>query len=270
MSNLAKSQSTDIAVFNDSQLQLLKKTILDDRTTNDELQLFALVCERTGLDPFLKQIYGIRYKGRLTFQTSIDGYRLIADRTGKYAGSEDPLFDEGLNLYQHLQTGRGNPLTATVTVWKVCQGVKGAFTASASWNQYAQQNPTWQRMPHLMLAKCAESLALRKAFPAELSGLRTQEEMSSVNEDEFSTPVNNVAPKIPDFNDPLEICKGWRSPQDAINWAKIQLPDVPEERLQSHFDEVEPIVVSSGLGKSKPSKAVAFINRIFELKEMPF
>lgn len=169
--------------FSKAEIQILKTTILDDQTTNEELLLFGMICQQTGLSPFAKQIYGIRRKGKLTFQCAIDGYRLIADRTGKYAGNDDPRFDEGLSLYEHLTSTRGNPVTATVTVWKVVGGVRCAFTASASWQQYAARSfsgkltETWQKMPHLMLSKCAETLALRKAFPNELSALRTLEEM---------------------------------------------------------------------------------------------
>ena len=185
-SNIVQVQRLEIT-FNDSQVRLLKTTILDSETSNDELALFSLVCGRTGLDPFARQIYGIRRKGKLSFQTSIDGYRLIADRTKKYAGSDDATFDEGLNLYQHLQAGREQPTVATVKVWKIVEGVRCPFTASASWSQYSQAyngklTETWAKMPHLMLSKCAESLALRKAFPAELSGVYTSEEFPTEQE----------------------------------------------------------------------------------------
>ena len=177
-----------------AEITILKEAILDAQASNAELALFSKICEATGLNPFAKQIYGIRRKGKITFQCSIDGYRLIADRTGQYAGNDDPLYDEGLSLYQHLVSGRGNPLVASVSVWKVVGGVRCNFTASASWEQYAQtfwdkqQNchklsETWQKMPHLMLSKCAESLALRKAFPNELSSLRTSDEMQAVEQD---------------------------------------------------------------------------------------
>jgi phage recombination protein Bet len=183
------------------EITILKEAILDAQASNAELALFSKICEATGLNPFAKQIYGIRRKGKITFQCSIDGYRLIADRTGQYAGNDDPLYDEGLSLYQHLISGRGNPLVATVTVWKAVGGVRCNFTASASWEQYAQifwdkqQNchklsETWQKMPHLMLSKCAESLALRKAFPNELSSLRTSDEMSAVEQE--PTPTVNL------------------------------------------------------------------------------
>ncbi|MEG4010500.1 phage recombination protein Bet [Microcoleus sp. Pol11C1] len=196
-SNIVQVQKSEL-IFNESQVRLLKSTILDDQTTNDELALFSLVCGRTGLDPFARQVYGIRRKGKLTFQTSIDGYRLIADRTRKYAGSDDAIFDEGLNLYQHLESGRKLPTVATVTVWKLVENVRCPFTASASWSQYSQTysgklTETWAKMPHLMLSKCAESLALRKAFPAELSGIYTSEEFPAESEsfaDRTSAPVN--------------------------------------------------------------------------------
>lgn len=186
-SNIVQVQQRPDITFSDSQVRLLKSTILDEQTSNDELALFSLVCGRTGLDPFARQIYGIRRKGKLTFQTSIDGYRLIADRTQKYAGSDDAIFDEGLNLYQHLLTDRKQPTVATVTVWKLVDGIRCPFTASASWSQYSQAyngklTETWAKMPHLMLSKCAESLALRKAFPAELSGIYTSEEFPAEQE----------------------------------------------------------------------------------------
>ncbi|MEZ2241751.1 phage recombination protein Bet [Microcoleus sp.] len=186
-SDIVPVQQRPEITFNDSQVRLLKTTILDSETTNDELALFSLVCSRTGLDPFARQIYGIRRKGKLTFQTSIDGYRLIAERTKKYAGSDDAIFDEGLNLYQHFQTDRKQPTVATVTVWKLVDGTRCPFTASASWVQYSQAyngklTDTWAKMPHLMLSKCAESLALRKAFPAELSGIYTSEEFPAEQE----------------------------------------------------------------------------------------
>lgn len=181
------------------EIAILKEAILDSQASNAELALFSKICEATGLNPFAKQIYGIRRKGKITFQCSIDGYRLIADRTGQYAGNDDPLYDEGLSLYQHLISGREHPLVATVTVWKVVGGVRCNFTASASWAQYAQffwdkeqrcnkLSETWQKMPYLMLSKCAESLALRKAFPNELSSLRTEDEMQAVDQDILPAP----------------------------------------------------------------------------------
>ena len=198
--NIVQVQRPEIT-FDDSQVRLLKTTILDEQTSNDELTLFSLVCSRTGLDPFARQIYGIRRKGKLSFQTSIDGYRLIADRTRKYAGSDDAIFDEGLNLYQHLLTERKQPTVATVTVWKIVEGTRCPFTASASWNQYSQAYneklaETWAKMPHLMLAKCAESLALRKAFPAELSGIYTTEEFPTEQKSDQSLMATAISQPI--------------------------------------------------------------------------
>ncbi len=161
------------------QIDLIKRTIAVG-ATNDELQLFLHQAKRTGLDPLSRQIHFVKRKDKGTIQTAIDGYRLIADRTGKYAGSDDYLFDEGISQYMHMIGKRGNPITATVTVYKMVDGSKVPFTATAAWGEYfpgEAQGFMWKKMPYLMIGKCAEALALRKAFPAELSGIYTNEEM---------------------------------------------------------------------------------------------
>ena len=107
----------------------------------------------------------------------IDGLRAVAERTGAYAGNDDPVFDD-----------EAKPTKATVNVYKIVQGLRVAFTATARWDQYVatykskttgkiEPTPLWGKMPHLMLGKCAEALALRKAFPAMMSGLYVAEEM---------------------------------------------------------------------------------------------
>lgn len=160
----------DRITWTDDQIALIQRTVAQG-TSPDEFKLFLYQSARTGLDPLAKQIYAVRRAGRMTIQTGIDGYRLVADRTRKYAGSDDATFAGKV----------GTPdFAATVTVYKIVQGVRCPFTATARWSEYfpgEQQGTMWRKMPHTMLAKCAEACALRKAFPADLSGIYTAEEM---------------------------------------------------------------------------------------------
>jgi phage recombination protein Bet len=152
------------------KLDLIKRTVAKG-ASDEELELFLYTCKRTGLDPLTRQIYCIKRGGQMTTMTGIDGYRAIADRTGKYAGNDDPIFDS-----------EQKPRRATVTVYKLVEGVRCPFTSTARWDQYYPgKSPLWDKMPHLMLGKCAEALALRKAFPQDLSGLYTKEEMDQAD-----------------------------------------------------------------------------------------
>lgn len=155
----------------ESKIDLIKRTVAAG-ATHDELELFFHQARRAGLDPLAKQIYYVKRKGKGVIQVGIDGLRLIADRTGKYAGSDDAEF-EG-------ETRGGYPAKAKVAVYKMVQGQRCAFSATARWDEYYpgdDQGFQWRKMPHAMLAKCAEALALRKAFPADMSGLYIHEEM---------------------------------------------------------------------------------------------
>ncbi len=170
---MATAELAKVDEYTPDKIALIKRTICPD-LNNDELSLFIAVCSKTGLDPFARQIYGQKRQGKLVIQTGIDGYRLLAARTDRYAGSDDPVFDD-----------EEHPGKATVTVHKLVGGMRCAFTATARWSEYfpgEKQGFMWNKMPCLMLSKCAEALALRKAFPAELSGLYVKEELDQADD----------------------------------------------------------------------------------------
>lgn len=144
------------------------KAVLAPDLTGDELKLFAMVAARSGLDPFAKQIYAIKRKGRVTFQTGIDGYRSIAVRTGFFDGQDEPEY--GATCACGDKRPDGHPESATVRVYR--KGVSRPIAATAYWHEYKPEggqsglgDAMWMRMPRVMIAKVAEALALRKAFP---------------------------------------------------------------------------------------------------------
>jgi phage recombination protein Bet len=189
--SLALHNSKVVAIdFTDDKIQLLKNTVCKG-ATNDELQLFLHVCSRTGLDPFRNQIYAIKRNtkdgARMTIQTGIDGFRLVAERTERYAPGKEPI-------YEYDQQGK--LVSATSYIKKqTSDGTWHEVSAKAHWNEYAQvfngkPSQFWAKMPHVMLSKCAEAIALRKAFPADFSGIYTTEEMAQAEtSDIVNTPL---------------------------------------------------------------------------------
>ena len=163
------------------KIELLKATIAQG-ATDDELKMFINVCTGMGLSPFLKQVHMVkRWNSKLgrnvaSIQVGIDGFRSIAENTGAYAGNDDPVMGEDIDA----EGGFKAPSKATVTVYKIVQGVKCDFVATARWTEFypgAKMGFMWKKMPNVMLGKCAEAQALRKAFPKVLGGVYAPEEM---------------------------------------------------------------------------------------------
>jgi phage recombination protein Bet len=175
--------------FSDEQIALIKRTIAPDANDN-ELALFLSQCQRTGLDPFSRQIYFIKRGGKGSTQVSIDGFRVIAERSGEMDG-QDVAWCGPDGAWRDVWLETAPPAAARVNVYR--KGCTHPFPAIAKFGEYKDAGPMWTKMPANQLAKCAEALALRKAFPHQLSGLYTPDEMDQA--ETRQEPIVTVAPK---------------------------------------------------------------------------
>ncbi len=198
------------------QVELIKRTIAKG-ANDDELALFVQQCDRRHLDPFARQIYCVgrwdNKVGRTVYQTqaSIDGLRLVAERTKHYAGQRGPFWcgsDGEWLIARDPETGEEKPRPwlakeppAAAMVGVLRDDFREVLWAIARYTAYVQTtkdgkpNSMWAKMPDNQLAKCAEALALRKAFPEELSGLYSDDEMGQA--DNATLPTAPTPPSQP-------------------------------------------------------------------------
>jgi phage recombination protein Bet len=184
--------TVSITTWTPDQQQLISSTIAPG-CSNDELRLFAYACQRTGLDPFSKQIYAIKRGGKMTIQAGIDGLRAIAERTGQLDGSETHWCGED-GQWQDVWLSAKPPAAAKTIVHR--KGSQHPFVGVARFADYNAGQGLWSKMPATMIAKCSEALALRKAFPADMSGVYTTDEMDQA--DPVTVAAVEPAPALPE------------------------------------------------------------------------
>lgn len=197
--------------FTSDELQTIKNTIC--RGVSDvEAQLFIATCQSVGLNPFLHQIWAIprnvnvgtqqnpRWEKQMTIQTGIDGYRVIRDRlvdahgNALFDGMEGPQWsDDNGRSWSDWWDSPKPPKLARVAIYR--KGISRPFVAQARWDAYTQNNAMWKQMGAEQLAKCAEVLALRRAFPADMNALPSGNiaEMEPPPVVSWPTPAQEIA-----------------------------------------------------------------------------
>lgn len=215
--------------FSRDEMSVIKDVIA--RGASDvELKMFVAMAQKLGLDPLSRQIHCVKRRAKLpngewgdamTIVVGIDGYRLVAERTGRYCPGKAPTYE---------YDAHGRVTSATAYVLKLAGGAWHEVSAVAFWEEYAQLNkdgqPTamWAKMPRLMLAKCAEALALRRAFPAELSGVYTDDEMQQASNEPAAAPAPVViAAPTPAAPSPTKTVTPTIQPNIAVETAKAEL-----------------------------------------------
>ena len=252
--------------FTESQVALLKDTICRG-ATDDELRMFIYQCERRKLDPFAKQIYAVKRwdsKERrevIAFQTGIDGFRVVAERSGKYAGQTPAQWCGKEGVWKDVWLDQHFPSAARVGV--IRKDFRDPIYAVALWREYVQTNkegaPTkfWASMGANQLAKCAESLALRKAFPEDLGGLYTKEEMGQAQIAEGETKTEEIEREIKDSTQPAAEPPKPRvvSPETGDPLADYVVPEIIQSLAGKRLHE---------LSLEQLQRAVSFGRAYFE------
>lgn len=227
---------SNLPIIPPEKKQLIKDQICKG-ASDQELELFIMNCNRTELDPLQKQCWAIKRwdssLGRevMAFQTGIDGFRVIANRSEKYAGQLGPFWCDVDGIWKDVWLESKPPIAAKVAVLRT--DFKEPLWAVAKFSSYAAKKkdgsltPFWAKMPELMIAKVAECLALRKAFPQDLSGIYSQEEMDQSEIKDVTEPkklppqVVQTKVEVPahgasaTVNSPVEVV----SPKPIVNHA---------------------------------------------------
>jgi len=257
-----------LAQYAPSDLEVIRNHVAGPDFSNGELAYCLSVARARGLDPLQKQVYFTKRKKKdaggnwvasVTVEPTIDGFRSMAERTGELDGYDGPYWCGKDGQWTDAWLSKEPPLACKITVYR--QGKSHGFTATARYDAYVQgfdkdregfrPNHTWAKMPEHMLAKCAESLALRKAFPSHLGSFYTREEMGQVdNGDRFEqlpaeqpkqatvTVVEKpkAVPELPSVPDVVEsvpafFCLGLFKQLEALAgmpFAKMQTEDLEQ------------------------------------------
>lgn len=262
--SIVPTNGAAVVQMHSDELDTLRRTIGHDLDPN-EFELFAAICRRTGLDPFARQIYAVKRwdsrqkKDVMQIQTGIDGLRLIAERSQHYAGQTPAEWCGPDGVWVDVWLADGPPAAARVGV--IRDDFREPVYAVAKFSSYCattkdgQPMAMWRTMPEVMIAKCAEALAIRKAFPNDVSGVYTREEMAQQHNADgppLASPeqvdkIDSLLPVVPDAAMPA--LKAWKAEQ-AIS---MKAGEFTADAADAVIAKLEELAVVSGGGDTAGS-----------------
>lgn len=202
MNALVKTASQAGALVSAEQAAAIREALknsLYPGASDGSVDMVLSYCRAAGLDPMTKPVHIVpmsvkkagsrdQYEWRDVVMPGIELYRTKAHRTGEYAGQDEAEFGPAVEM----TFGKGTdkvpvrfPEWCKVTVYRIVNNERVPYSAKVYWLEtYATggrntdaPNAMWHKRPFGQLEKCAEALALRKAFPEAVGAQPTAEEM---------------------------------------------------------------------------------------------
>ena len=227
----------------------------------DSIIMAVDYCKARKLDIMLKpvhlvpmQVTDARTKEKVWRDVPMPGigmYRIQADRSGNYAGADEPEFgptitQEFPDPYNAGKTIRVSyPEWCKYTVYKFVNGQRVAYIAKEYWiENYATQsskteypNAMWKKRPYAQLAKCTEAQALRKGWP-EIGSEPTAEEMEGKT---FITEERDITPqpaRIPAQSTVADRMKAAIDTEAVVN-VPVELSPEKKDQLNDILSQME-------------------------------
>lgn len=194
--------------YSAEQLEVIRNNVATPDFSTQELAYCLSVARARGLDPLKKQVYFSKRKKRdnqgnfvdaVTVEPTIDGFRSMAEETNELDGYDGPYWCGEDGVWKEVWLSSTPPAAAKITVYR--KGRSHGYTSIARYSAYVQPgkdgkaNHIWGKMGDNQLAKCAEALSLRKAFPQQCGAFYTREEMGQADAvaDKFAALREHVA-----------------------------------------------------------------------------
>jgi phage recombination protein Bet len=186
MNELQTTQSKEIAMWDDQQALAEIKQVFAPKLTELEFNMFIGMGRATGLNPFLREIWAVKYNGDAQIFIGRDGYRKAAQAHPEYDYHQvDAVYENdkfkvvnGEPEHSYSLSNRGHLVGAYCTA-KRRSGSRPVYVF-VELREYTTGRSTWKDKPATMIKKVAESQCLRSCFQDLFGGTYGQEEMDSV------------------------------------------------------------------------------------------
>jgi phage recombination protein Bet len=172
----------------EAQWRTLKSSLYPGASSASVLMVIDY-CAARKLDPLKRPCHivpievkvGDKYEWREIVMQGIYELRTTAQRTGQYLGHSVPEYGPITTL-----KGVTAPEWCAITFYRAHPSIEGDriefpittfFREVVATNREGKPNARWSRAPVQMLTKCCEAAGLREAFPDEIGGEHTAEEM---------------------------------------------------------------------------------------------
>lgn len=250
--------NTNLSMWDEPQSLAEIKSIFAPLLTDNEFKAFVGMGKATGLNPFLKEIWAVKYdpKAPASYFIGRDGYRVSAQRHPDYdyhrveAVYSEDLFENinGEINHRYKFGGRGALLGAYCIVKR--KSSDRVISVSVSLAEYDKNHSNWRTMKETMIKKTAEAQGLRAAFQEIFAGTNDETEQAAIGQPK--TQTENLKNKIIEATKPDQPV--------SIETGELMIDD-------ALIDKIEIVMEEKQFTDDRRSKMLAYY-KVGELREL--